>query len=83
MRSNVLRLVLVLLAVSIAGCSFLLDFDPEGQPCDVDGGCLTGYACVDATCQRTDAGTDPSTVSCADAGAAACTAIEGPGSADR
>jgi hypothetical protein len=32
-------------AAGLAGCSLLLDFDPEGSPCDIDGECLPDYVC--------------------------------------
>ncbi|WP_224244049.1 hypothetical protein [Hyalangium gracile] len=41
--------MLPLLAV-LTACSLLVDFDPEGQPCEPDGGCLEGYSCVDMQC---------------------------------
>ncbi len=44
------------LAALVAACSFIVDFDPEGQPCN-DGRCLPGYACVDGRCRKgADAG---------------------------
>jgi hypothetical protein len=52
----------------LTACSFLVDFDPEGQPCDKQNLCLEDYACVDGGCVsspgalpdggRTDAGAD-------------------------
>lgn len=47
-----------LAAVVGAGCSLLVNFDPEGQPCDDQGGCLAGYGCVDRRCVKgADGGT--------------------------
>lgn len=48
----------ILAAVIGSGCSLLVHFDPESQPCDSAGACLTGYFCSDAgLCQsRGDAG---------------------------
>jgi hypothetical protein len=41
------------LALSSAGCSLLLNFDPEGQPCDNSGGCLKDYGCgADKRCHK-------------------------------
>ena len=52
-----------LAALAVAGCS--VSFDPNGQPCDSSGGCLTGYVC-DATrhCVSADAGTSGSSGRC-------------------
>jgi hypothetical protein len=36
---------------TLAACSLLLNFDPNGQPCDSRGGCLPGYQCVAGKCQ--------------------------------
>ena len=48
----------IALAVAAAGCSLLLNFDPEGQLCDSAGACLSGYGCVDKRCRKgADAGT--------------------------
>jgi len=53
------RFVLILAAVSSSGCSLLVHFDPESQPCDSAGECLAGYLCSDAgLCKATDGGTD-------------------------
>lgn len=35
-----------------AACSFLLPFDPEGQPCDALSRCLEGYHCIDKHCMK-------------------------------
>lgn len=43
MRRPLLLLSLVLAA---AGCSLLVQFDPETQPCDASGFCSVGYDCV-------------------------------------
>lgn len=42
----------------LAGCSLLVRFDPEGQPCDASNGCLPGYACQEQLCRAVDAGVD-------------------------
>lgn len=47
---------LLLLSGALAGCSFLTQFDPESQPCDVNGFCLDGYDCVANVCVRRDGG---------------------------
>lgn len=39
-----------------AGCSFLVQFDPESQPCDSAGACKPGYQCVEGLCRSTDGG---------------------------
>ncbi|MHB8879204.1 MAG: hypothetical protein ACYC8T_36355, partial [Myxococcaceae bacterium] len=47
MRTSFPPLVLLAAAVfAAAGCSLLLSFDQEGQPCDSAGNCLPGYGCV-------------------------------------
>lgn len=39
-------LPLLSLVLAAAGCSLLVQFDPETQPCDPSGGCRLGYDCV-------------------------------------
>lgn len=48
-----------------AACSLIVDFDPEGQPCDAQSRCLDGYKCVGGECVEgtapitgSDGGTD-------------------------
>jgi hypothetical protein len=55
-------LAVVLALAVLGGCTFLTNFDPEGQPCDpgttvASEQCLTdaGYRCVGGLCTR-DAG---------------------------
>ncbi|RKG95765.1 hypothetical protein D7V97_36695 [Corallococcus sp. CA053C] len=53
------------LLLGLSACSLLVDFDPEGQPCD-QGKCLEGYVCQDQVCVSgdgtpTDAGVDAGT----------------------
>src|SRR3990167_8713163 len=49
--------VLILAAVLGSGCSLLVQFDPESQPCDSANQCLAGYLCSDAgLCKASDAG---------------------------
>ncbi len=66
--------VISLLASGVCGCSLLVQFDPETQPCDSANACLSGYLCSDAgLCKASDAG------SVTDAGGtdgSACTARE-------
>ena len=51
---------LILLAWVASGCSLLVHFDPETQPCDSAGLCGPGYSCTDAgLCHFTDAGSPP------------------------
>lgn len=45
-----LPLFAVALAGLISACSLLVNFDPEGQPCDEQQACLEGYGCVDGRC---------------------------------
>lgn len=64
---------------ALAGCIFLTQFDPEGQPCDPNAQCLTdaGYWCVAGACRKgpppeldagDDSGFDAGTDSGVDAG---------------
>lgn len=48
MRSH--SLLWLLLVLALPACSVLLDFDPEGQPCDARRQCLPEYVCVDGGC---------------------------------
>ncbi len=50
---NVRITILLMLAAALvmSACSFLIDFDPEGQPCGDEGECLEGYTCVDGFCR--------------------------------
>lgn len=50
------RLGLVLMLMVSTGCSLLVDFDPENQPCDSVGACLPGYTCIDEKCHTSDGG---------------------------
>lgn len=45
MRTLLIALV-VPLALGVASCSFLVDFDPEGKPCSDAGTCLPDYHCI-------------------------------------
>ena len=66
---------LILLAWAASGCSLLVQFDPETQPCDSAGLCGPGYTCSDAgLCHFTDAGVAPSDAGGLDA--AVCIAHE-------
>ncbi len=48
---------------SLEGCSLLVRFDAEAQPCDGNMTCLDGYACVDNRCRlgasASDGGAQP------------------------
>ncbi|MDY7228498.1 hypothetical protein [Hyalangium rubrum] len=68
MRS--LRTLWWLAALCLSGCSLLLDFDPEGQPCDSQNRCLEGYTCQAQVCVSSP-GADGGT------GANACDTPEG------
>lgn len=48
--------LLALFVCVLPGCSLLVQFDPQTQPCDPAGACLSGYQCVDGLCLSTDAG---------------------------
>lgn len=60
MRSHPLSWLLLVVSL-LPGCSLLVDFDLEGQPCDDAGMCLQGYVCTRGVCtspeSRTDGGT--------------------------
>ena len=46
-----------MLLAGVSGCSLLVQFDPETQPCDSAGACGVGYFCSDAgLCHSTDGG---------------------------
>jgi hypothetical protein len=49
MRSHPLPWLLAVLSL-LSACSLLVDFDPEGQPCDGGNQCLQGYVCTDTRC---------------------------------
>lgn len=45
-----------LFAVALAGgCSLLINFDPEGQPCN-NGACLRGFRCLNGRCTQDGGG---------------------------
>jgi hypothetical protein len=46
----------LLLMLVASGCTLLTQFDPNSQPCDSAGECLTGFACVDKICRSLDGG---------------------------
>lgn len=59
MNARTLLMLSVAGALCLSACSLLLDFDPEGQPCDASGACLEGYGCVEGRCVLgADAGID-------------------------
>jgi hypothetical protein len=70
MRSYRFPWLLAVVAL-LSACSLLVDFDPEGQPCDAKNQCLSDYACFDGGCisspgtrpdgGATDGGTDGGT----------------------
>jgi hypothetical protein len=39
------------LAALGAGCSLIVQFNPDGQPCGTNGECLTGYTCISGHCR--------------------------------
>jgi hypothetical protein len=53
-----------LFAPLLAGCSLLVQFDREGQPCDAANQCLNGYTCVSGFCRSTDAGVEQCEPAC-------------------
>ena len=56
MRSHLLPWLLVVVSL-LAGCSLLVDFELEGQPCGDGGTCLPGYVCSRGVCVSPDGGT--------------------------
>jgi hypothetical protein len=53
---------LLALVAFLSACSLLVDFDPEGQPCDARDQCLPDYICEEERCvpspgARPDGGT--------------------------
>jgi hypothetical protein len=64
-----LKLCAVAGALLPLSCSLLVDFDPEGKPCDTEGECRSGYACVEGKCLRRSLPTDGGTPGAPDAGA--------------
>jgi hypothetical protein len=60
---NRLVLTLAVLAATLAGCTLMTSFDPEGQPCDPtatspDKQCLSGYHCQANQCVKGAASVD-------------------------
>jgi hypothetical protein len=49
--------MLAALAGGLSACSLLVDFEPEGQPCDDRNQCLAGYVCQLGSCTALDGGT--------------------------
>ena len=41
---------LLALVAFLSACSLLVDFDPEGQPCDSRDQCLPDFACEEGVC---------------------------------
>jgi len=60
MRAQRLLWMIAMLSL-LPGCSLLVDFDPEGQPCDAKNQCLPGYQCVNNACVSTGAKPDGGT----------------------
>lgn len=54
------RVLVAFLGLAPAGCSLLVQFDPDGQPCDQraasDSQCLPGSRCTEGVCVRFDGG---------------------------
>lgn len=70
-----MRWLRLLLLAWCSGCSLLVQFDPETQPCDSAGACSTGYFCSDAgLCTSYDGGLDVTDAGNTDA--SVCTARE-------
>jgi len=59
-RFTFVAVALVAAALVVASCSFLVDFDEEGLPCDELGRCAEGFRCVPGAdagvCLRHDGG---------------------------
>ncbi|MBU8900659.1 hypothetical protein DRW03_04900 [Corallococcus sp. H22C18031201] len=64
-----LRFLGPFVALCLSACSLLVDFDPEGQPCD-KGQCLPGYVCQNDVCVpgESDGGSDSGLPPALDAG---------------
>ncbi|MDP2270177.1 MAG: hypothetical protein Q8N23_10230 [Archangium sp.] len=70
-----MRWLRLLLLAWCSGCSLLVQFDPETQPCDSAGACSAGYFCSDAgLCTSYDGGFDGRDAGNSDA--SVCTARE-------
>ncbi len=70
-----MRWLRLLLLAWCSGCSLLVQFDPETQPCDSAGACSAGYFCSDAgLCTSYDGGFDGQDAGNSDA--SVCTARE-------
>lgn len=65
MRSQQLLWLFAILAL-LSACSLLVDFDPEGQPCDARNQCLQHYVCVDGGCISSPDGGTGGTSLCED-----------------
>jgi hypothetical protein len=59
---------LTALAVGVSACSLALDFGPEGQPCDAQNKCLTGYVCQAGYCVSPESASTDGGLQSADAG---------------
>ena len=68
MRTHSMTKILPLLSVALAalagaGCSLLVNFDPEGKPCGAGDVCRTGFTCSpEGTCVKSTATGDGGTV---------------------
>ncbi|MGI5861833.1 MAG: hypothetical protein ACOX6T_07205 [Myxococcales bacterium] len=49
-RANRFNLLCAFVLLGAFACSFAVDFEPEGKPCDETEACLEGYECKDGIC---------------------------------
>lgn len=67
-----MRLASLLVFTALSGCSLLVQFDPDSQPCEANGACLSTHTCINGICRPlADAGIDAGTcnateLNCAD-----------------
>ena len=50
LRFHGLRLLAALTLSGALACSLVVDFEPEGKPCDEAEACLEGYVCEEGIC---------------------------------
>lgn len=73
-----MRLTSLLAFIALSGCSLIVQFDPDSQPCEANGACLSTHTCVNGICRpRGDAGVDsPTDGGLDDGGNSGCQATE-------
>ncbi|HCF62214.1 MAG TPA: hypothetical protein DFS52_30015 [Myxococcales bacterium] len=50
LRANRFNLLCAFVLIGAFACSFAVDFEPEGKPCDETETCLEGYVCKEGIC---------------------------------